>query len=331
MIVLGFCFLIILSLIFSACFSGFESGIISVRSARLNHAIEQNSKRAVIMKRYLDRPETMLSAILLGNNISNCFLAVFFDELIDIYYNSFAISALGSIILTIIVLIFGEISPKVWFRQKPFYRCQLFIYPFYFFHRMFSPFIAMLTHIVKLLNKYFIRNDINIRAEASLMREDFRTMIMESHEGKLIDNEAYLLIQNGLEFHHTKVEDLSVKFQNVKVISSNATLKQALEFAQKHQVSRLPVSSEDGGKWIGIFSIYDAFFLVEKNLWGKKHVLEYIRPIVTISDQVLVHNVIPRSRISKSPFLVVLDKKNRQSGIITISDVLRPFIGKITL
>ncbi len=331
MIVFVFSFLIIVFLIFSACFSGFESGIISVRNARLNHAIEQGSKRAEIMKRYLDRPETMLSAILLGNNISNCFLAVFFDELVRIYYDSFVISALSSVVLTLIVLVFGEISPKVWFRQRPFYRCQLFIYPFYFFHRMFSPVITILTKIVKLLNRYLIHSDKNIPAEASLMREDFRTMIMESHEDHLIDNEAYLLLENALEFHHTKVKDLSVKFQDVKAIPSNATLKKALHFAQKHQVSRLPVFIENGKKWVGVFSIYDAFFLVDKTLWGKKYVLEYIRPIVTISDQLLIQNVIPRSRINKSPFLVVLDDKNMHSGIITISDVMRPFTGKITI
>ncbi len=331
MIALLFGFLIIVFLLSSACFSGFENGIISIRSARLNHAVEQGSKRAKIMKMYLDKPETMLSAILLGNNISNCFLAVFFDELLHLYYDSFLMSVSGSVILTIIVLILGEISPKIWFRQKPFYRCQLFIYPFYFFHRFFAPFISMLTNIVKLLNKYFIHNEKNIPAEASLMREDFRTMIMESYDDKLIDKEACLLIENGLEFHHTRVKDLSVNYSDVKTISSKATLNQALQYARKHQVSRLPVFNETSREWVGIFSIYDAFFHVKKKHWGKKHVIEYIRPIVTISDQMSIHNVIPRSRFNKSPFLVVLDQSNNQTGIITISDVMRPLIGKISL
>ncbi len=324
--------LIILTVAFllaSACFSGFENGMMSVRQARLDHAVATGSRSARVMQRFLQQPALMLGTILLGNNLANCFTAIFFDEIIGTYQNSMLLSVSCSGVLTVVVLVFGEVTPKVWFRQQPFARCQLLIYPIYIFHWIFFPFIKVLTFVTLAINR-IVGREPDTAVDLNVVRDDFRLMLHESVEAELIDTEAKRLMENALGFHKKKVRDLMTPVEKVISLPGSWTLAEAVEKAKACRLSRFPVyRHDDASDWMGVFTIYDVLFKVLPDDWHRNTVIDYVRPLPNISEDAPIHQILLRSRILKSPMLTAEDANGRPAGVITVTDVVQPLFGDL--
>ena len=330
MIIFIYLLISITGLIFSACFSGFENGMLAIRQARLDHAVKQGSNIALKINYFLDRPSLMLATILLGNNLCNVFTAIYVDELLKIGTDNLnlsqimaaTISILASVVLTIIVLIFGEITPKVWFRQRPFQRCSKLVYPMYVFYILAWPFVRMLTSLVKLLNRLFPGEHAGNTTDS--------TMLRESASAGLIGMESLFLLENALQYDETRIGQLMVKKEGVVALNVNMTLSEALRFSRETNISRFPVYKDTSKeKWIGTFSIYDALFRVAPEDWDKKQIRRYIRPITHVSTKSKASNVLQRSKVSRSPLLVVVDNDMHQLGIITPSDIVQHLFGEL--
>ncbi len=316
------------TLVCSAMFAGFENGMISIRRARLDHAVAQGSYLAKLIKRFLNRPNIMLATVLLGTNLCQAFSAIAFNELVrELFFDRFWLSALASALLTLLILIFAEITPKVWFRQRPLERCRLMIYPIYLFHLLCYPFIRILTFLVRLLQWFFPERR---GSDTVLMREDFRLMLRESEHDGQISPESRLLLENSLEYEQQTVRNMMVAKDRVQALSADTTLAEAMEAGRDTELSRFPVYLPgQPERWIGIFAIYDAIYSVPPEQWKAATVLEHIRPMTVVSANSKPSQVLQRARLARSPLLVVLDEKINQAGIISVSDVIRPLFGHL--
>jgi putative hemolysin len=319
-------FLLILA---SACFSGFENGIIAVRRARLEHAVLQNSTAAGLMQKFLDRPAIMLATILLGNNLCNCFSAILFDEIVAGPEAAMWVSTAGSAILTVLVLVFGEVTPKLWFRQRPYFRCRLLIYPMYLFHLVMYPFIWALAGVTRIVNHLFGDHGSGDGKRIKFSREEFRILLSESESAELLDPEARQLLHNALEFHDRVVRDVMAPRDQVQCVAADATLAEAVALSRRCNLSRLPVTRQGSDTWIGIFNVYDAIFSTDRVHWDDESVIDFVRPLVNISEHASVNQVLAQSRSTRSPILVVTDDDNNQRGIVTPMDVTYPLVGKL--
>ena len=330
MIVLSIC-IILICLFGSACFSGFENGIISIRKARLQHAVQQGSRRAQRIQFFLDRPSMMFGTILLGNNLCNCLTAIYFDTLISTHFGSSVwLAFLISIFLTIIIFIWGEMLPKIWFRQQPFFRCQYLISPMYAFYVVTLPFVKTLSGITYLLTGFFTSSKGKERTP-KVEREQFRLLLQESEAAYLIDREARQLLERALDFHRKRVSDIMITKDKVLSIDEGMTVAEALHYAKKCYKSRFPVCSPHSKEWVGIFSVYDALFTIDKSCWNKVLVKDYLRQLTTIGDQFGINVVLARSRLSKSPLIAVIDDAKNQVGIVSIHDVIPLLFGNLAL
>lgn len=322
-----------LLIVCSACFSGFENGMLAIRQPRLNHALENNSQAARLIKRFLDRPSYMLATILLGNNLVNSFSAIFFTTLMERLHDAAWVGVLGSAVLTVIVLIFGEITPKVWFRQKPFVRCSVMVYPMTVFYWVSYPLVRGLTGFVFLLNRLLPKGAGTV-AEVSpaLMREDFRMMLLESEEQRLIDPEARALLDNALDYHNAHVSDRMVPRAQVAVAYTDMNMTQLVALAERTGVSRFPVarSQAPDATWIGTITVYDAYFRVPRERWSEESLLDWVRPALTIRGDAPVSQVLVRARTG-TPILIVRGDDGSQVGIVTPADVVTPLIGTLRM
>ncbi len=322
--------LISLSGLFTAAlFAGFENGMVSVRKARLDHAVEEGSILAKLMRKLLDRPAMMLATVLFGTNLSHNVIAVFALSFVTELTTAQVWTAITPLILTLIVLLFCEIVPKVWFRQQPFARCRAAVLPVYCFYLVTYPFVRVITAVVHALQKFFPHSE---GSDIVLLRDDFRLMLRESQDDKLITNECRLLLENSLEYDRRKVRGMMIPRSVVQALTADATLQEALELAQTHDISRFPVALPNApNEWVGIFSIYDAIFRVPRDEWEAKTVLDYIRPTTTVTETDDAGTVLQRSRTARSPLLVVLDSEQRQVGVITPTDIVKPLFGDLDL
>ena len=163
----------VIGIALSALFAGFENGMVSIRKARLDHAVEQGSWTAKLIKRMLDNPSSMLATVLLGTNLAHCMTAIYFSKLF--HADTLWKQCLTVAALTLIMLIFAEITPKIWFRQRPYERCKATVLPVYAFF-LFPPcwlFIKLLTTLVNGMNKMLNKG----KGDVILLRDDFRTIL----------------------------------------------------------------------------------------------------------------------------------------------------------
>jgi CBS domain containing-hemolysin-like protein len=315
----------------SACFSGFENGMIAIRRARLEHAVANGSATARLMKRFLDRPALMLGTILLGNNLSNVFTAVYFDRFLQGYIDDpVTVAVLGTALLTVIVLIFGEVTPKVWFRQAPFFRCQLLIYPMFIFQCVTSPFARMLGWVAARISALVVGTVGVAQENVASVRESFRIMLHESLETGLIDDEAYGLLERAVDYSRMHVSEVMTARAETRCIASSLTLEEAVAESQRYGRARLPVYDEqDPDRWIGVFSVYDAMFRLHPDDWAGHCVVEYVRPAITIREGARLQDVLNLSQLTSSPLLVVVGRDGAQSGIVSANDVIPPLFGEL--
>lgn len=320
----------VIGIVLSAITAGFENGIVSIRSARLDHAVEQGSLTAKLIRKLLDNPSSMLAAVLLGTNLCYSITAVSFGKATEGLGrgpSDLVVKVGATAVLTILMLIFAEITPKVWFRQRPFRRCQYFVIPIYIFYRVTTPFVWVITFFVTMLNRLLggeRRNDV------VLMREDFREMLRESEEEGLLTSEGRSLLENSLGYEQRLIKQLMVPRNDVIAMPTDTTLAEAVKFSKEKNVSRFPVCEPGkADQWIGVFSIYDAIFACDKALWNEELVLPHIRPITTVDANANMDAALRNSRHTRSPLLVVVDSDGKQIGILTIGDVVRPLFGQL--
>lgn len=320
------CIILILFLFLSACFSGFESGIISIRKPRLDHAVEQKNKKATILDNFLKKPDEMLGVILLGNNICVVSATFFASELARrLGYAGSLQSVITAILVTIAILILAEILPKLWFRQSPFDRTIMLALPMYYFYLMTLPIVKVLTWFMKFIEKFFGKDE---QKSAARVREDFLIMLHESESQGMISEISADLVEQSLKFHNLTVNDLMMKKEDVKTVHSSWTLKKAMKFSEASTTSRFPViddSAENAiNDWLGIFSVYEAIYRYNQEDWPVIRVGDVCKDIKTISPEVNADEVLSHIQEARQPLLVVVNQDNNQIGIITSTDIVEP-------
>jgi putative hemolysin len=330
-------------LIGSALFAGFENGMISIRKARLDHAVEEGSFPAKLIRFLLDRPALMLAAVLLGTNLSHSLTSGASGRIAESIMgthgtgaevNRLAFSAIlsafaSAIPPTIVILIFCEIVPKVWYRQRPFQRCRATVLPVFLFFVISFPFVWAMTAVVHLLHKLFPRGR---GSDILLLRQDFRQMLRESESDGKITPETRLLLENSLEFDQQSVRGMMIPRSVVHALPADTPLEKVVELGRDTDVSRYPVYAENApSQWTGIFSVYDAIFRIPREKWATETIGQHIRPLVTVDEKDDASQVVRVSNSSRSPLLVVLDDDKKQVGIITPTDIVRPLFGNLDL
>lgn len=324
-------------LIFGGCllggavFAGFETGMISIRRARLDHAVKNGSRTAAEIAALLQKPAIMLGTVLLGTNLCYSFAAVYFDELIQLLGVSEPVTLAAPPVLAVFILVFGEILPKGWFRQHPLRRCAIFVYPIWLFQRLFFPFVMGIGWISHAFSR-LLSSDVSSSAhgQTAVMREEFRLLLLESEETGRIDSEARLLLDNALDFHDIRIGDIMTPGEQVQTIEINMTLADAVQLAEKTGFYRFPVADPaQNGRWIGILSTYDAIFRVDPEKWAETPVFQYLRPAISLSAADRIDLVLPRLRAARAQIAFVTDQQDNQSGVVSARDVITPLFGQL--
>lgn len=320
------------------CCSGFENGMLSIRRARLEHAVAGGDRRARRLQQFLAAPHTLLATILLGNNLCMTIAAIYSDQLqqnllqaLHGWGGVWWLNILTPVVLTVVLLVCSEITPKLWFRQNPLGRCLPLVPPLVAFTWLAYPLVRALTAFVNALNRLFPSDTSHGAAGAALLRDDFRLMLLESEQQHLLDREARLLLDHALDYHENTVRDRMVPRAQVIALSASMTLAEAVAIAKRHQRNRFPVTQNAApdGPWSGIFTVYDAIFRVHQRDWATQTVADCMRPPVTIRDDMPIAKVLPLSRLTRSTLLIVVDAAGQQRGIITPSDILAPLFGAV--
>jgi len=316
--------ILLVLLIFSAFSSGSETGMMASNKVKLRN-LSKSSKGAAKALKLLKRPDILLSAILVGNNFANILASAIVTIIMLNFFGGNVL--LGSIILTIVILIFSEITPKTIatvfperFAESSSWLLEKLVF-------LFKP-IIWFTNLIssRLLNV------LNIDPKASTTNDNLNTdelrTLLEEH-GDLIPEQSRGMLSGILEMEDLVVEDCMIPAAEIIAINLSDSVEKAEEVLMRSEYSRLPVYEENLDSILGILHLRDSHKFIEVFESGGK-----VKPLLDetyyVSQSTTINTQILEFLESKRNLGVVVDEYGEIQGLISIDDIYKEIVSKIS-
>ena len=308
----------------SAFFSASETAFTSVNKVKLKTLMLNGSKRAKLAYTLAEDYDRLITTILIGNNIVNIAASSLATSLFLVLLNNQAnlATTVSTVVMTIVILIFGEVSPKAIAKESPENLAMTFAPVLKLLCTIFTPFASLFSALKKLLTKLFKTEE-----SESFIEEELMTMVDEAQSEGDMDAHEGELIRSAIEFNDDR-DVLSVLTPRVDVtaIEDNATMDEAAEIFRSSGYSRLPVFHEDMDHIVGILNEKDFYLMQHK---GCTDITEIMKPPVYAPTTLKLSKLLKLFQAQKTHQIIVLDEFGGTEGIVTMEDVLEELVGEI--
>lgn len=320
--------ILIILIMLSAFFSASETAFTSLSKSRLKTRI-QDDKRSASQKKKSERAlkmygdyDRLLFTLLIGNNIVNITASTIATLLfINLLNNNQLAPTISTIVLTAVVLVFGEIMPKTMAKEYPEAFAENFSGLIKVFVYLLWPICIIFTGLKKLFVKMF-----KLKKSEGVTEEEILNIVEEaSEEGSLNKSESEL-ISNAIEFHDCEVAEILVPRVNVVAISQDTPLNKIKEVFFKNGYSRLPVYNESLDNVVGMIHEKDFLNLLDR---GYKSINGIIKKVAYATEHMKISALLKVFQKSKVHMAVVIDEYGGTVGIVTLEDVLEELVGEI--
>ena len=312
---------VVLMVVMSAYFSATETAFTSLNRIRLKSRAENGDRKAEKTLALAEDYDKLLSTILIGNNIVNNVAAtlstLLFIKLID-ELNGPAVSA---IVLTIVVLIFGEISPKSLAKESP-EAFAMFSTPLL---RLLMALLTPLNFVFglwkKLLTKLFHKEQ-----DEGITDEELVTMVEEAEDQGGLDKEEGQLIRSAIRFDDLEAGDILTPRVDVVAVEDTATFEEITAVFAGEGYSRLPVYHESVDDIVGVLHQKDLF---SARFHGRTQLEPLVRPVLHITAATKIDDLMRQFQRTKTQMAVVVDEYGGTEGILTMEDIVEELVGEI--
>ncbi len=306
-------------ILFSAFFSSSETAFLAFNRIKMKNEADEGSKKAKRILRMADGYDKLLSVILIGNNIVNILATslstVLFAHLISNQDLSVTVS---TVVMTVLVLIFGEITPKTMAKRRPdgFVRFAAPILSFVSF---------LLTPLAAVFNTWqrFISSHIG-GEDDSVTEQELLTMVDEATEDGEIEEQEGELIKNAVKFYDLDVTDILTPRVDMEGVDISWSRERVAEVFNNTGFSRLPVYDDTPDDICGVLHQKDFFGQNEGVSWN-----ELVRPATYVFAEMKVSRLLKLLQDSKSHMVIVQDEYGGTVGVVTLEDVLEELVGEI--
>lgn len=314
---------LIVLVILSAFFSSAETAFSTVNRVRLRTLAQEDHKGAIRVLHILDQYGKMLSAILIGNNIVNLSASSVATTLAIKLWGSRAVGIVTGV-LTLVILMFGEIIPKTWARQKAESITLLY-------SRLIKILMTILTPFIFLIDKIssWILHLLHIDAngnDLSITETELKTYVDVSHEGGAIESEEREMIYNIFDFGDTVAKDIMVPRIQMTTVPIDATYQELLSTFQESMFTRIPVYDGDPDHIIGLVNVKDFILVKDKEKFQIKKIL---RDAYYTYEYKNVADLLMEIREKSYNIAFVLSEYGTTVGMITMEDMIEELVGEI--
>ena len=316
---------LIFLLILSGFFSGSETGMMAANKIKLRNLSKKSKTSAKRALDLLKRPDQLLSAILVGNNFANILASAIVTIMMLNYFGGNVV--LGSIILTIIILIFSEITPKTMAAIKPesFATRSSFILKFLVY--VFKPLIFLTNFLSKQILKIFKLDAKDATLNENLNTEELKTLLEES--GDLIPKQYRKMLSSVLGMEELIVEDIMIPTSEIIGIDINQDYVEATKIIESTEYTRLPVFQDTIDNMIGILHLKDSYLFLDKLNQGEiRNIKEILQKTYFVSQSTLLMKQLREFLASNQSIALVVDEYGEIEGLISVEDIFKEITGK---
>ena len=314
---------LIFLLILSGFFSGSETGMMAANKIKLRNLSKKSKTSAKRALDLLKRPDQLLSAILVGNNFANILASAIVTIMMLNYFGGNVV--LGSIILTIVILIFSEITPKTMAAIKPesFATRSSFILNILVY--IFKPLIFLTNFLSKQILKIFKLDAKDATLNENLNTEELRTLLEES--GDLIPKQYRKMLSSVLGMEELIVEDIMIPTSEIIGIDINMDYQNATKIIQSTEYTRLPVYKDSIDNMIGVLHLKDSHAFLKK-FNKQKDINELLQKTYFVSQSTLLMKQLREFLASNQSIALVVDEYGEIEGLISVEDIFKEITGK---
>lgn len=309
-------------LVLSGLFSSAETSMVAVSRIRIRTLAEDGSKRAETLLKIFANEDKMLSAILIGNNLVNTYLASIAATIAS-GFGGYAVS-IATFIITFLILVFGEITPKTLATQNA-EKLALMYAPFIsFLMKVLTPVIWFINLFSSLILKLFHVGGRN--SHPSMTESELRTIVDVSHEEGVIESDEKELLNNVFDFGDARAKEVMVPRVHVVSAPATSTAEDLLEIFRKEQFTRIPIYEGNVDNVVGIVNMKDLLLMEDTNSFDMHKILR--KPYFTVENK-KISDLLVEMKNSTFNMAIVLDEYGELAGIITVEDIIEELVGEV--
>ena len=306
--------------VMSAYFSATETAFSSLNRTKLKTLAEKGDKRAEMTNRLAENYDRLLSTILIGNNIVNIAAASIATVMFVKAYGDIG-ATLSTIFTTVIILIFGDITPKSVSKDCP-EKFAMFSAPLIqFFIYLLLPLNLIFSLWKKLISKIF-----KLEADSKLSHDELLMLVDEVQQDGSVDEDEGELLKNAITFNDIEAEDILTHRVDLEAVSVNSTKEEIAKVFSETKFSRIRVYDDDIDHIVGVIHIKD--FYTESGI-TKKSIKNIITPAIFVMKNEKVNDILRELQKKKSHIAVVVDEYGGTYGIVTMEDIIEELVGEI--
>ena len=312
--------IIIVLIMLSAYFSATETAFTSINKIRLKNMAGDGDRKAERVLQLSEKYDKLLTTILVGNNIVNITMTaiatVLFVKLLGPYGPTVA-----TVVITVIVLIFGEITPKNIAKEKP-----------ESFAMASAPVLKKLMTILTPVNfvftkwKQLIARIFRLDNTDAITEDELLTMVEEAESSGGIEENQSELIQNAIEFNEITAEDVMTPRPEMKAIDVECPKEELAVLFKETGYSRLPVYEEEIDKIIGVINQKDFHNYIAGT---NRNIADYVMPVVFVSTAIKISDLLKKMQQLKTHMAIVIDEYGGTEGLVTMEDLIEELVGEI--
>lgn len=316
-------FTVIVLLCLSAFFSSAETALTTVNRMRVRTLAEAGDKPAIILTKVIENPSKMLSTILVGNNIVNLSASSIMTTLTMQVFGSKAVG-IATGVLTLLILVFGEITPKTVSTIYPEQIAFKYARIIYYLMIIFTPVIFFVNQL-SLFVLFVLRIDPNKKKDP-ITEEELRTIVEVSHEEGVIESEEKKMINNVFDFGDSVAKDIMVPRIDMVMVEANATYEELIEVFREEHFTRIPIYEDTTDNVIGIINMKDLILFDKSEPFSVRSFLR--EPLYTYEFKKTAELMVDMRQTFNNT-VIVLDEYGATAGLITLEDMLEEIVGEI--
>ena len=317
---------IILLILLSAFFSSAETALTTVNKFTLRSMADSGNKRAARVLKLISNSDKLISTILIGNNIVTISASALATTLTTNLFGSKAVG-IATGILTLLILLFGEITPKTLAQNNSVKMSILYVDVVQFLVYIFTPFVFIINKISHVIF-WILHMDTNESAK-SITEDELITMVNVSEEEGVIENKEKEMITNVVDFGDSRVRDIMIPRTDVTMVPVTATYDELLKQYMEVPYTRLPVYKDSRDNVIGILHVKDLFFYKATHDINNFDVTNIVREPFYVYEFQKTNDLLANMKSSSNSIGIVLDEYGVCVGLISMEDLIEEIIGDI--
>lgn len=310
---------LIILIVLSGFFSSAEVAFLSLSNAKVDSLIKGKKVNANLIKKLKSNPRSFLITVLIGNNLVNIGAASLATVVFSYYFDS-AVVGVTTGVMTILILIFGEIIPKSFAASNSIFIATTFAPILMFLKNIFRPIIFILDKITILL--------VGKHKAEKVSEDELKALAMAGVEQGTIERNEGVMIENLFRFNDITAEDVMTPRVELVFVKKGVSIEEAAVEIENHGITRCLIVDGSPDKIKGFVHAQDVLLAFRED--KEKEVVETImRPIIVVPKQMIISNVLKEFQKRKIHIAVVLDEYGGTDGIITLEDTIEELVGEI--